>query len=146
MPLTSLKRSTGPKSFSTLFSLIPASDDHAASPTARGRQAHHIRLDDSASSPGRELLAKDDCAGPCSLSRRFVLLASRRGQLAHRREEDHVAQRLLIGQEDGKTVYADADATGRRHPVHQGVDVVLVDRHCLFIAGGVVALLIDETR
>src|SRR5207302_6095249 len=50
------------------------------------------------------------------------------GLFPQRREEDHVANRSLVGHEHHKPVNADADTAGRRQPVLQCTDVVLVER------------------
>src|SRR5437867_3600801 len=66
----------------------------------------------------------------CRLSKRPLLLD--RPQL---REEDHLADRRLVGQEHGQSVDPDAQATGRRHAVLERDQEVLVERVRLLVAG-----------
>ena len=61
------------------------------------------------------------------------------------REEDHFANGPLTRQEHGQTVDPDADATGRRHAVFQGEDVVLVERRGVLVARRGVPDLLLET-
>src|SRR4029079_17594611 len=56
-----------------------------------------------------------------------LLLALR----AHQREEDHVADRRLIGQQHGQPIDADTLARRRRQPVFERAAVVLVVVHRL---------------
>src|SRR5262245_65381094 len=53
---------------------------------------------------------------------------------AHVREEDHVADRMLICQDHDQAVDPDPFATGRRHPVRERADVILVEHHRLLVA------------
>jgi len=52
----------------------------------------------------------------------------------HVREEDHLADRSLVGQQHGQPVNADTQATGGRHAVHKSQDVVLVHRMGFLVA------------
>src|SRR5207248_4607654 len=44
------------------------------------------------------------------------------------REEEHVADRGLVGHEHHQPIHAHPEAAGRRHPLLEGGDVVLVHR------------------
>src|SRR5689334_4414113 len=54
---------------------------------------------------------------------------------AHLGEEDHVADRGLVGQQHDQAIDADALARRRRHAVFEGAAEVFVVIHRLFVAG-----------
>ena len=67
------------------------------------------------------------------------------------REQEHIANRGLVGEQHDHAVDADADATRRGHAVFERTDVVGVVFHGLFVAvalgfhlGGEAALLVDR--
>ena len=62
----------------------------------------------------------------------------------HVRKEDHVADRVFVGQQHHEPVDADADAGGGRHAVAEGTDVVFVEDHRLFVAAFAFGHLIDK--
>ena len=62
----------------------------------------------------------------------------------HVREQDHVADRVFVGQQHDEAVDADADAGGGRHAVAEGTDVVFVEDHRLLVAAFALGHLIDK--
>src|SRR5438552_13558143 len=71
---------------------------------------------------------------------------SRLGRLRTQvREQDHLANRRLIGEEHDEAVDADAFTRRRRHAVFESADVVLVEPLRLLVAARPLLLLLLET-
>ncbi len=68
----------------------------------------------------------------------------RRPAWAELREQDHVADRVLIGQQHGQSIDAQPHAAGRRHAVLERDQEVGVERLGLLVAGGACAQLLLE--
>ena len=66
--------------------------------------------------------------------------------LAERREEDHVADRVLAGEHHREPVDPQPEPTGRRHAVRERLDVVRVALLGLDVAAGALRLLQREAR
>ena len=65
--------------------------------------------------------------------------------VAHRREEDHLAQARGAGQHHHQPVDPEADAAGRRHALLERAEEVLVVRLRLLVAAGELLGLLRET-
>src|ERR1019366_1356411 len=65
-------------------------------------------------------------------------------QGTEQREENHISDGTRIGQQHGQAIDADAFACGRRQPVRQSANVVLVHLVSFFVAAGAFAELLLE--
>src|SRR5213594_652221 len=66
------------------------------------------------------------------------LVAGQSLPLSHQRKQNHVANRRAVGQDHDEPVDPDAFPAGRRQPVLERADVVLVHRVRLEVAAGAV--------